>query len=478
MSNVQQASSQKLNRMGSAPIALLLLEFAIPSIVGMVVNGAYNLIDSIFLGQAVGEAGLSAITVATPVMMIFLSLALMVGSGGNALAALRLGQKEPGQAELSLGNVIFLSLVLSVAMIILAFTPAIEILLSISSATDDIRPSARVFIQIISLGALFQMIGMSVNNFIRTCGAPNRALVTMLVGAIACTIFNAWFVLGLNLGVEGSALATVCGQAISCICVMWYFIKTPSAPLKFRFVNLKPNWPMIGKILSLGMASFVIQIGFVVISLITNFLLVLWGSQSVIGSENALASIGVVQRVGMFAVLPLVGISIAMQPLLGFNYGAKLYARVKETLAYGIGMATVIGTIMFVIVHVFPHQIVSVFGIHNEQLRDFTVFALQVQLFAIPLIGFQIVCTNYFQATGQPAKSIFLALSRQGLFMIPMLFILPPTLPSILPYTTGLDAIYFAPPVSDSIAIIVTAVFMWKELKRINTLQHEQVNAN
>lgn len=478
MSSATHGSSQKLNRMGSAPVALLLLEFAIPSIVGMVVNGAYNLIDSIFLGQAVGEAGLSAITVATPVMMVFISLALMVGSGGNALAALRLGQKKPDQAELALGNVIFLSIVLSLVMVVLAFTPAIEVLLSISSATDDVRPSARIFIQILSLGAFFQMIGMSVNNFIRTCGAPNRALLTMLVGAVACTIFNAWFVLGMGLGVEGSALATVCGQGISCICVMWYFIFTPSAPLKFRLSKLKPNWGMIVKIISLGTPSFIIQIGFVVISLITNFLLVLWGSQSVIGSENALASIGVVQRVGMFTVLPLVGISIAMQPLLGFNYGAKLYARVKETLAYGIGMATVLGVIMFVFVHIFPNQIVSVFGIHNEDLRAFTVFALQVQLFAIPLIGFQIVCTNYFQATGQPAKSIFLALSRQGLFMIPMLFILPPLLPSILPYTTGLDAIYFAPPVSDSIAIVVTAVFMWKELGRINALQQEQASAS
>ena len=178
----------KVSRMGTASIPMLITEFAIPAILGMLVNGAYNVIDSIFLGQAMGEIGLSAATVANPIMIVFMALAMLVGNGGNALAALRLGEGKRVDAEVSLGKTVFLSLVFSVIVGFAAANPAIlDGLLTLSSATDDVRPYARAFLQIICFGFVFQCIGMGVNNFIRTAGAPNRALVTMLIGAVSCT---------------------------------------------------------------------------------------------------------------------------------------------------------------------------------------------------------------------------------------------------------------------------------------------------
>ncbi len=207
---------ERLARMGTAPIPKLIVEFAVPSVVGMVVNGSYNLIDSIFLGNAVGEMGLSVVTVANPIMIVFMALAMLVGNGGNALAALRLGAGNRDAAERALGNVIGLSLLLAVVVAAVALNPAfLDWLLTASSATDEVRPQARVFIQILCFGFVFQCIGMGVNNFIRTAGAPARALGTMVIGLVAATAFNFLFVIVLGWGVAGSAIATIAGTACS-----------------------------------------------------------------------------------------------------------------------------------------------------------------------------------------------------------------------------------------------------------------------
>lgn len=464
-----EAGAERISRMGTGNIRRLTAEFAVPAILGMLVNGAYNLIDSIFLGHGAGEIGLSAITVATPTMSIFLALAMLVGAGGNALCALKLGEGNHEEAERSMGNTTMLALILSAVIAIGAHVPfIIEPLLDLSSATDTVRPYAREFIQIISLGCVFQVLGMGLNNFIRTAGAPNRALVTMLIGAIGCTVFNAVFVLWLGWGVAGSAWATVCGQAISCASVIWYFTRTPHVPIRLHLRFLPLRRKMVGSILALGAASFAVQAGGAVVNFFINFMLVKYGALDPIGADNALASVGVVQRIGMFVILPLIGMSIAIQPLLGFNYGAKLFARVKKTLSVGTWGATIIGTVLWVLILVFAPQIVGFFGIKEPVLVDFTAFALRVDLIFLPFIGFQIVGSNYFQATGQPAKSIILSLTRQILFLVPLLFILPECLPIIAPMLDSLDAVYFAVPMADFLAIFTTAVYIWHEVRRLN----------
>ncbi len=458
-------------RMGTASIPRLIAEFAIPSIVGMLVNGSYNIIDSMFLGHAMGEVGLSAVTVANPIMIVFMAIAMLVGNGGNALAALRLGEGNLEGAERSLGNVITLSVILWLIVAIgVSFPPVMEWLLTISSATDEVRPYARTFMQILCYGFILQSIGMGVNNFIRTCGAPNRALGTMIVGLVVATVFNYLFVLVLGWGVAGSALATLVGQACSGAAVLWYFLFTKGVPIRIRRRFLMLRLRFVGTILAFGFPSFAVQAGMAVVNFVLNYQLTTYGALSVIGAVDALASIGVVNRIASFVVMPIIGTAVAIQPLLGYNYGAQLIGRVKQTLWYGIGLALTIATIEWLAIMLFPEAIVTAFGITNERLMAFTSFAMRVQFAVFPLVGFQIVGSNYFQATGQPAKSIFLTLTRQIIFLVPLLFILPHVLPVIAPQFDGLDALYFANPISDAVAISITIGFILWEMRRLNRL--------
>ena len=461
--------SERVARMGSGNIPKLVVEFAVPAILGMVVNGAYNIIDSVFLGHGAGEIGLSAVSVATPIMTVFMALAMFIGAGGNALCALRLGEGKHDEAENVLGNTFTLGVLVSVALAVMAHIPAcIEPLLSLSSATDTVRPYAREFIQIISLGCAFQIIGMGINNFIRTCGAPNRAFITMLIGAVGCTVFNAIFVLGLGMGVAGSAWATVCGQIISCVTVIWYFTKTPGVPLRLRRKYLPMKANLVKNILALGTASFILQIGAAISQVVTNYALVKYGAMDPIGADNALAAVGVVGRVAMFTILPLIGMSVAVQPLLGFNYGAKLWRRVRKTLGVGMLGATIVGTVLWIVVMLFAPQIIGFFGITDASLIDLAAFALRVNIVFLPIIGFQIVGSNYFQATGQPTKSIILSMTRQILFLVPLTLILPEVLPNIISTIDGLDAVYMAVPCADFLAIFTVGAFVLVELRKLN----------
>lgn len=466
--------SARVTRMGTESIPKLIAEFAIPSVVGMVVNGSYNIIDSMFLGHAVGEIGLSAVTVANPIMIVFMALAMLIGNGGNALAALRLGEGKREAAERALGNVISLSIILWIVVAIMAANPTLmHLLLTASSATDEVRPYAYTFIQILCFGFVLQSIGMGVNNFIRTCGSPNIALGTMVVGLVAATGFNYWFVIINGWGVAGSAYATLAGQACSAVAVLSYFFFYKDVPLRIHLMTLVPKGKIIGIILAYGFPSFAVQAGMAVVNFVLNFQLATYGALSEIGAVNALASIGVINRIGMFTVMPLIGISIALQPLLGYNYGARKIARVKKTLWFGAATATVIGTLEWIVIMLFPDAIANAFGIKSASLVAFTTFALKVQFIMLPLIGFQIVGANYFQATGQPAKSIFLTLTRQILFLVPLLFILPHVLPAIAPGLDGLDALYFAAPISDFLAIFTVGIFLIWEMKRLKKMQEK-----
>lgn len=477
-SRPNKAGDARTARMGTGSIPKLIMEFAIPSIVGMLVNGAYNVIDSIFLGQAMGEIGLSVATAAMPLMTIFMALAMLIGNGGNALAALRLGESNKQAAEKSLGNTVCLGIIAALIVAALIHIPAcVEAILALSSVTPDIRDYTYSFMYILALGFIFQLIGMGVNNFIRTAGAPNRALATMVIGTISCIAFNYLFVLVFGWGVVGSALATVLGQAISCVCVLWYFLCTKDVAFKLYARNLKLEAEVVGLIISLGAASFIMQLAMSVINFLVNYLLVLYGGQSPLGAEAALASIGVVQRCAMFTVLPLIGIAVAIQPLLGYNYGAGLISRVRSTLGYGILIATILGTIMWALLHVFAFDIVSFFGIRDDSLRDFTVFALNIQVLVLPVVGMQIVTSNYFQATGQPMKSVILSLTRQVLFLIPLYIVLPLVLPYIAPNLTSLDALYFAVPIADILSVVTSLIFILFELKRLKGIEAGTIQA-
>ena len=464
-------ADEQVNRLGTGSIPKLIAEFAIPSIAGMLVNAAYNIIDSIFLGNAMGAIGIAATTVANPIMTVFLAIAMLVGTGGNALCALKLGEGRKDVAERTLGNTLTLCFIVwAVVCVVASCPPAMDALLSLSSATDEVRPYAYSFMQIIFYGYIVQCIGFGINNFIRTAGAPNRALLTMIIGAVGCIVFNYIFVIVLGMGVAGSALATVCGQGLSCISVLWYFLFTKGVPLKLRWKTLRPDWSLCGRMLTLGVAAFAMQAGMAVVNFLTNMLLVHYGELSPLGADSALASIGLAVRVIMFLFTPLFGVSIAVQPLLGFNYGAKKFNRVRIAWRDGILTAVGVATVLWALAQIFALQIVGIFGLNDPALSEFTAYVLRVMIAVMPIVGYQIVGSNYFTATGQPIKSIILGLSRQIIFLIPLMFILPELLPTLIPGMQGLDAVYIATPVADVFAILVTTVFVvleWKRLKKL-----------
>lgn len=462
-------------RMGTQSVPKLLLEFAIPSIAGMLINSAYNVISAIFLGQAMGATGLAVTTAAFPLTMLFMALAMLVGNGGNALAALRLGQGMHGEAERVLGNTFSMAVILSVFLAVFAtIPPCMELLLSVSSTTADIHDLTRNYVWILSVGVIFQIIGMGINNFIRTAGAPNRALATMVIGAVSCIFFSWLFVMVLGWGVEGSALATVVGQAISCVSVLWYFLMTPGVPMKLRRSCLALKASLVKEILALGLASFCIQMAACVCNLLVNYQLVRFGSLSAVGAENALAAIGVVNRCAGLSFMPIIGVATAAQPLIGYNYGAGLIGRVRQTLGYAILYASLVGVVMWAIVHIWPNEIVMVFGVSPEYL-DLTVFALQVQMLLIPLIGVQVIVSNYFQSTGQPVKSIVLSLTRQVIYLIPSLLLLPVVIPLILP-VDALYSLFLAWPTADGLAVITSAIFLLFELRRLGRLERGEIS--
>ncbi len=269
----------------------------------------------------------------------------------------------------------------------------------------------------------------------------------------------------------GSAIATIAGTACSAGAVLWYFLFAPDVPLRIRARCLVPAPRLVGTILAFGFPSFAVQAGMAAVNFVLNFQLVAYGAASPIGAEDALAAIGVLNRIGMFTVMPLIGIAVALQPLLGYNYGAGRIDRVRKTLWLGIAAATGFGVVEWAAIMLAPEAIVAAFSITHPGLVEFTVFALRVQFVMLPFVGFQIVGSNYFQATGQPAKSIFLTLTRQILFLVPLLLVLPGVLPRIAPGLTGLDALYFAAPISDFLAIFTVAVFIAWEMRRLRRME-------
>ena len=443
----------KVTRMGTAPIGRLMLEFSIPAVAAVVLNSLYNVIDSIFLGQAMGEVGLAATQVAFPIMTIVNAFAILAGNGGNSLAAILLGEGRKDDAERALGNSVTVMIIVSIAAAIYA-TFWIDPLLVLVGATDVTLPYARTFIQIIIYGMMICNISFGVNNFIRTAGAPNLALWTTVVGTVVCVILNYLFVLVFGWGVAGSASATIIGQAVTAVIVLWYFVSSrSSAPFKLHARNLAIDPKICKRLIELGLAPFGLQAAMAVTQVISNMLLASLGAADPIGVDGALASIGVVSKITGVVFFPALGIAIAAQPILGFNTGARKYRRVLRTLYVALGAATAILTVFFVLIHVFPEQIISVFGIEAS------------------LMSVQVISSNYFQATGQPLKSAFLSLTRQLIFLLPAFLITPTLIPSLFPGMTPLMGYCFSFPIADGLSVLLSALLLVIEVRK----QHRRI---
>lgn len=437
-------------------IANLIFKFSGPAVLGMIVMSIYNVVDRIFIGHGVGFLGLAGITVGYPLVVIVLAVTLLVGIGATALISIRLGEQRKDDAEKVMGNAMTLLVLIALALTILGLL-FLDPLLVRFGASATVLPYARAYMRIILLGSVFQVIGFGVNNFIRAEGNPKVAMLTMVAGSVLNIILDAIFILVLGLGVAGAAIATVMSQAASAAFVLLYFIKGDSL-LKFHPANFRLELPLSLQIFSVGMPAFLKQVATALIVIILNNSLLHYGG------DIAISAFGVIHSMLILLLMPIFGISQGIQPVIGYNYGAKKFQRVKEALNLGVLIATAIVVVGFVVVQAFPAQIIQLFT-RDEELIHLAAQGLRTFLIFLPIIGFQIVGANYFQAVGKPRQAVFLNLSRQVLLFIPALL--------ILPRHFGLMGIWMVAPVADFFSTALTAVFVQTELRYLDKKEKE-----
>ena len=457
------------DRMGTEPLGKLLLEFSIPAIIMMIFNMLYNVVDTAFLGWALPDgSGVAVMTLATPVMTILMAFPMLAGQGGSALGAIQLGRGERDIVERTLGNTTFLlvSMAAVVAVFALAF---IDPLLNLLATPDEIRDMTRLFVQIVCVGSVFQCLGMGLNNFLRVAGKPNLSLATSVFGTVMCIVFNYLFVIVMGKGVAGSAVATILGQCCGMVPVIWYFVAAKTAPFHLRLACCAPQLRLIGQICMLGMASFAMQCAQVVTSLVFNEVITRYGALDPIGATGALAATGVGFRAMMITFCPLIGITMGAQPIIGYNYGARNWQRVLDIFKLAAFFGVGLGAFFFVLCHLAPHAIVSIFGMQAD-LADYSARAVVIMSTFLPLVGFQVVGSSYFQASGQPIKAAVLSLTRQVLFLIPLYLVAPPIFASWFGYSE-LFGVITCTPAADILSVVFTAGFVAYEVKKLRDLR-------
>jgi len=441
-----------------ASIPRLLIRFSIPGIVGMLVNALYNIVDRIFVGRGVGSLGIAGTTVAFPIMLITMAFSMLIGIGASSLISIRLGQKKQAEAELIAGNAVVMLLLIAIIFsgsLLAVLNP----LLNLLGTSADVLPYARDYLRIILLGTVFVTLSFGVNNFIRAEGNPRIAMYTMLIGAVFNVALDYLLIFIIPLGIKGAAWATNISQAISCLWVLSYFFSGKGL-LKVQKKNFQLDKRIMEKIFIMGLPPFAMQL----VNSLQQVILV--KSLSVYGGDLAISAMGIIFSVSTILVMPVIGINQGAQPIIGYNYGARNYARVKEALKDAILGATLVVVTGYVLVRSFPQQIIGLFNKNDVELIALGVHGLLTFFSFLPVIGFQIVCANYFQAVGKPKQATFLNLSRQLLLFIPTLL--------ILPRFWGLEGIWWTAPVADLGSCILTGTWIFHELRNLDNKQLQE----
>ncbi|MBM7855549.1 putative MATE family efflux protein [Desulfohalotomaculum tongense] len=451
---------ERTKQLGEEKVSKLLIKFSIPAITGMLVNALYNVVDRIFIGNGVGPLGIAGITIGFPIMLIVIAFAMLVGFGTTSLISIKLGEQKKAEAELIMGNGMVLLILISV-IISAAGLFFINPLLQLFGASETVLPYARDYMSIILCGTIIMSIGFGMNNFIRAEGNPKIAMYTMLIGAVLNILLDYIFIFIFQWGIQGAALATVCAQAASAAWVLNYFWSGKST-LKLRLSSLRLRFSIAASIAAVGSAPFAMQIAASLLNVIIN------NGLNYYGGDAAVAGMGVINSIMTLVLMPVFGINQGAQPIIGFNYGARKFHRVKKTLKLAMMAATVIVSTGFIITRLYPEQLIALFN-QDAELISFGTRALHISLILLPVIGFQVVGSSYFQAVGKSKQAMFLSLSRQVLILIPLLL--------ILPRFYGLNGILFALPISDLCSSLLTAAWLLVEFKNLNREQRKYCQA-
>ena len=446
------------NILGKEKIGKLILKFSIPCIVSMLVNSLYNIVDQIFIGQGVGYLGNGATNVVFPLVMIGLAFSLMFGDGASAYLSLKLGEKKKKEAETGIGNGILLSTIVSIffCIITLIFLPQF---LKLFGCTDNLRDFAMTYGKIIAIGFPFSMIGTTLNSIIRADGSPKYAMFSMVTGAILNTILDPIFIFVFHKGVAGAAIATVISQVLTFALNVAYIKRFKSIKLSRESFKLKAG--VCRKVSMLGISSFITQMSIVCVMTAENNLLGKYGANSKYGAEIPITVLGIVMKINQILNSIIIGIAAGSQPILGYNYGAKKYDRVKKTLKIVLGSSLVISAIAFILFQTIPDKLILIFGSGDENYMEFACLAFRTYLLLCICNGVQIPSGIFFQAIGKSTKSAILSLSRQIVILIPAMIILS----SIY----GIIGVLSAGPVADGLAFVLAVILLVKETKSMKT---------
>jgi putative MATE family efflux protein len=445
-------SNDRSARLASGRIPALLLSFSAPAIVGMLAQAAYNLIDRVFVGHALGHNGIAGTTVTMPCMLILMGFGMLVGFGGGALVSIRLGEQRRDEAERVLAHVLMLLVAISAVLTVLGLV-WLDPILRVCQASPVVLPYAHDYLQMIVLGTVFQVVGFGMNAIIRGEGNPKTAMFTLLIGVLLNAILAPLFIFTFQWGMRGAGLATVIAQAVSALWVISYFFSGRSL-LRVRARYLKIDWPLTGKIMAIGSPPFAMQIAASVMNILLNHQLHRFGG------DLAISVMGIIYTVVLMICMPIFGLNQGAQPIIGYNYGAQQFDRVKQALLTAILAATATTTVGFFLAMVFPAGLIRIFDPRDSALLELGQHAIRISTAMLPMVGFQIVSAGYFQAVGKPKHAMLLMLSRQVLILIPAV--------TILPSLFGLNGVWLAMPTSDLLSSLLTAAWLAFELRHLD----------
>lgn len=449
--------NSKRNVLGSAPVNKLLVKFAVPSIISMLVSALYNIVDQLFIGRSVGTLGNAATNIVYPLSTSCVALALLFGIGGASAFNIAMGEGKEKDAAHYIGNAAMM-LVLSGLILCIIVQLFTRHLLRFFGAPDDVMPYAVSYTYITSFGFPFLVFATGGGHLIRADGSPKYTMFCNLIGALINTILDPIFIFVLKLGMAGAAIATIIGQIVSGFLVLRYICNYKTVKLKRKYLKIEPRYTK--KIISLGGSPFINQIAMMTTQIIMNQSLAYYGSRSLYGESIPLACSGIITKVNMIFFSIIIGISQGLQPIASFNYGARKYDRVKSSYILAIKTAFIISIGAFIVFQIFPRQIISLFGSGSQLYYEFGISYFRIFLFFTFLNFIQPITSNFFTAVEKPVKGIFLSLTRQIIFLLPLII--------ILPLFIGIDGIMYSGPVSDFMAAVTGIFLVYFELKKFS----------
>ena len=442
--------------LGTDSLGKLLFRYAMPAIIAQVAASLYNIVDSIFVGQGVGPLAITGLALTMPMMNLTAAFGAMVGAGSAALTSIRLGQGNKPAAENILGNVVLLNVVLGVVLMVFGLY-YLDDLLYFFGASEQTIPYAREYMRIILYGNVITHMFHGLNCMLRVAGYPNKAMVITIISVALNAVLDAVFILWLKWGIAGSAWATVISQLVA-LAVQTVHFSRPDSFLRFRSGIFKFRWDIVKGIIGVGMAPFMIQSCACVVVILVNTKLREYGGDLSIGAY------GIANRVAFLFTMVVMGLTQGMQPIVGYNYGARKYDRVMRTLWMTVGWAVATTTFGFLVCEVFPYQVVRMF-VSEDGTGDATTLieasarGLRLLVMMLPIVGFNIVSGNFFQHIGKPKRAIILSVSRQLLFIVPLLFLLPPVF--------DVDGVWYSIPIADFASTVLAAVLLWLQLRKL-----------